>query len=121
MQTYASKKKPSQEPAHLRPALGPSHLEHPLLDLQRAIGNQAVLRRLPATAGQAPLQRQPAGPASAPAPQQEIAEFEADRTRFEQEQKEHFESIGESLREHLLKAAGLAGGTNRSEEHTSEL
>jgi len=58
----------------------------------------------------AQLQRQPSGAGSAPTREQEIIEFEADRGHFEQAQKEHFESIGEIVREHLLKAAGFVGG-----------
>ena len=56
------------------------------------------------------IQRQPSGAGSAATQGQAIAEFEADRRRFEQAQEEHFESIGEIVREHLLKAAGFVGG-----------
>lgn len=118
MRTSAPEKKQSQRSAHssLAPGKetpGPSHREHPILQLQRSIGNQAVQRRLQSPA-RAPLQRQPAGAGSAPTRQQEIAEFEADRARFEQSQKEYFESIGEIMREQVSKAAGFVDGKRPS-------
>jgi hypothetical protein len=59
------------------------------------------------TRSQPRVQRQPAAGA-AQAKQAEIAEYEADRARFEGLQEEHFETIGQIVREHILKAAGLA-------------
>jgi uncharacterized protein DUF4157 len=62
------------------------------------------------TRSRAQVQRQSGGGAAKATPA-EIAEYEADRARFEQAQEEHFETIGGMVREHLLKAAGLAPGT----------
>ncbi len=71
-------------------------------------GQQLIARKLTHV-----LQRKPSGVRDAstrqPGPA-EIAEFEADRRRFEQAQVEYFESIGEIIREQVLRAAGLARG-----------
>jgi hypothetical protein len=52
------------------------------------------------------VQRQTAGGGDATR-QAEIAEFEADRQRFEQGQAEYFADIGEMIREHILQVAGF--------------
>lgn len=56
------------------------------------------------------IQRQPSGAGSAVTRELAIAEFEADRRRFEKAREEYFESIGEIVRKHLLEAAGFVGG-----------